>query len=145
MAAMSNYLENKLVDHLLRGTPYNAPTSLYVALYTSPTTDAGAGNEITINSNGYIRAPYTASTTTWTNTQASGTGASEGNTGVTANVSVITFQSPTGSWGTVTHFGILDAASGGNLLFHGSLSIPQTVNSGNTVSFSAGALQITFA
>ena len=148
MAAMSNYLENKLVDHLFRGVAlaYTAPPTLYVALYTAVTgtPDAGGGTEIT--GNAYQRAIVNSAPSAWKNTQADGTAnASTGTTGVTSNNNIISFPSPTGSWGTVTHFGILDAASGGQLLFHGALTVPQIVNTSNTVSFAVGALQITFA
>ena len=148
MAAMSNYLENKLVDHLFRGVAlaYTAPTTLYVALYTNVTApnDAGGGTEITGNS--YARAIVNSAPGAWKNTQADGTtNASTGTTGVTSNNNIISFPSPTGAWGTVTHFGILNAASGGDLLFHGALTVPQIVNTANTVSFSVGSLQITFA
>lgn len=145
MAAMSNYLENKMVDHLLRGTAYTAPGTLYVALYTAAPSDAGGGTEITIGTNNYSRAAVVSSGSSWANTQASGTGVSSGTGGLTSNSSAITFAVPSGSWGTVTHFGILDAATAGNLLFQGALTVSQTVNTGNVVSFAAGALQITFA
>jgi len=142
---MSNYLENKLVDHIFRATSFTAPTTIYVALYTAAPSDAGGGTEITIGTNNYSRASVAASTSTWANTQASGTTASTGTTGLTSNINAITFATPSGSWGTVTHFGILDAATAGNLLFQGALTVSQTVNTGNTVSFAAGSLQITFA
>ena len=144
MAAMSDFLENKLVDHLLRGTAYTAPGTLYVALYTTATTDAGAGTEVPLTNN-YSRASVVSSGSAWANTQASGTGVSSGTGGVTSNSAAITFAVPSGSWGTITNFGILSAATGGDLLFHGALTVQQTVNTGNTVSFAAGALQITFA
>ena len=141
---MSDFLENKLVDHLLRAQTFNAPTALYVALYTTATTDAGAGTEVT--GNNYSRVLVTPSLSAWNNTQASGTAvASSGTGGVTSNTNTITFPVPSGSWGTVQNFGILNASTAGDLLFHGALTVQQTVNTGNTVSFAAGALQITFA
>lgn len=146
MAAMSNYLENKLIDEIFRGTAYTIPGTLYIALYTAAPSDAGGGTEVTIGTNNYSRASLVSSQSAWNNTQASGTAvASTGTTGITANTASITFATPSGSWGTVTHFGILDAATSGNLLFHGALTVSQTVNTGNVVSFAAGALQITFA
>jgi hypothetical protein len=148
MAAMSDFLENKLVDHIFRGVTYTVPTTLYVALYTSAPSDSGAGIEVPIGTNAYARKEVisTAGSPVWANTQGvAGTATSSGTSGVTSNTSAITFIIPSGSWGTVTHFGILDAATGGNLLFHGALTVSQTVNTGNTVSFAAGALQITFA
>lgn len=152
MAAMSNYLENKLVDHIFRATPFTAPTTLYVALYKTSPSDAGGGTEVTIttnpSANSYARAAVVTSSSSpaWANTQAvAGNAASSGTNGLTSNNNAITFATPSASWGTVTHFGILDAATGGNLLFQGSLTVSQTVNTGNVVSFAAGALQITFA
>ena len=63
----------------------------------------------------------------------------------TSNNGAITFPTPTAGWGTVTHFGIYDAASGGNLLFFGALTIAKTVNQADTVTFPAASLSITFA
>lgn len=146
MAAMSNYLENQLVDHILRGQTFSptSPANLYVALYTGVPTDAGGVGEV--SGIGYARVPIARSLTAWAGTQATlSTVASSGTGGATSNNSAITFNTPGGSWGTVGYFGILDALTGGNLLFHGSLTVPQTVSSGNTVSFAASQLVITFA
>ena len=146
MAALSNYLENQLVDHVFRGQTFSstAPASFWVALYTAAPSDAGGGTEVT--GNNYARVSVSRSLTAWAGTQSAGsTVASSGTGGVTSNNAAITFPTPSGSWGTVTHFGILDAVTGGNLLFHGALTVSQTINTGNTVSFAAGQLQITFA
>lgn len=147
MAALSNYLENKLVDHVFRGQSWSAtaPAQVWVALYTAAPSDAGGGTEV--SGNNYARVAVDRSLTAWAGTQGSGTTTASSGTdvGVTSNNAAITFLVPSGSWGTVTHFGILDAVSGGNLLFHGALTVQQTVNTGNTVSFAAGQLTITFA
>lgn len=148
MAAMSDYLENQLVDHILRGQTFSStsPANLYVALYTAAPSDAGGGTEVTIGSNNYARVAVSRALASWAGTQSAGsTVASSGTGGVTSNNSAVTFPTPSGSWGTVTHFAILDAATAGNLLFHGALTVQQTINTGNTVSFAAGQLQITFA
>ena len=50
-----------------------------------------------------------------------------------------------GSWGTVTHFAIFDAATAGNLLFHGILTASKTVNDGDVFRFTATSLSITLA
>lgn len=146
MAAMSNYLENQLVDHILRGQTFSptVPASVYVALYTAAPSDSGGGTEVT--GNNYSRVAVSRALTAWAGTQsAASTVASSGTGGVTSNNAAITFPVPSGSWGTVTHFAILDASTAGNLLFHGALTVTQTINTGNTVSFAAGQLQITFA
>lgn len=144
MAAMSDYLENQLIDHILRAQTFSStsPANLYVGLYTAAPSDSGGGTEV--SGNAYARVAVTRALASWAATQGGST-ASTGTTGVTSNLAAITFPIPTGSWGTVTHFGIFDQTTTGNLLFHGALTVSQTVNTGNTVSFAAGALQITFA
>jgi hypothetical protein len=145
MAALSNYLENALVDHIMRATAYTAGTTRYVALFTAAPSDSGGGTEV--SGGAYARAQLDASTTNWANTQASGSGASSGTGGATSNSSTITFPAPSGAnWGSVTHFGIFDASTSGNLLFHGALTTPKTVNDGDPApTFQAGSLVITFA
>jgi hypothetical protein len=144
MSAMSNYLENKLVDQLFRGQTAPTTSTLYVALFSAAPNDAGGGTEIT--GNNYSRVSVTSSLANWAGTQSTGsTTASSGTGGATSNNAAITFPTPSATWGTVTHFGIFDAASSGNLLFHGALSISKTINQGDTVSFPAGSLSVTFA
>lgn len=142
---MSDYLENKLVDLTLRGQAFAAPTTLYFSLHTTATTDAGGGTEVT--GGGYARAAVTASLANFAGTQSAGsTTASSGTGGATSNNGTITFAAPTGNWGVVSHFGIWDAASAGNLLFHGALTTSKTINNGDAApSFSAAALTLTFA
>lgn len=146
MAHMSNYLENKLIDHLFRSTSFTAPTTLAVALCTAAPDDTSTGATITevANSGAYARTALAAGISNWANTQASGTGASSGTGGTTSNSSTITFPTATGSWGTVTHIAIVDSTThgGGNVLFWGALSVSKTVTSGDTFSFNAGDLTV---
>jgi hypothetical protein len=144
MSAMSDYLENKLVDHLFRAQTLSAPATLHIGLLTAAPSDSGGGTEV--SGNNYSRVSVTSSLANWAGTQSAGsTVASSGTGGQTSNNASITFATPSGTWGTVSHFAIYDAASGGNLLFHGSLSIAKTINQGDTVSFPAGSLTVTFA
>jgi hypothetical protein len=144
MAALSDYLENALVDHIFRNTAYTAGTARHIALFTAAPSDSGGGTEVSGGS--YARVSLAASTTNWRNTQNSGSGASTGTGGQTANNAVVTFPAPTANWGSVTHVGIFDAASGGNLLVHGALGTPKTVNNGDAApSFAAGDLTFTLA
>lgn len=145
MAALSNYLENKLIDWLLRGQAFTPPATVYVALFTAAPSDAGGGTEVSGGS--YARVAVASSLVNWAGTQAPGsTTASSGTGGVTSNNGTVTFPAPTAAWGSVTHAGIFDALSGGNLLMHGALSAAKTVNNGDAApSFAAGALQLTFA
>lgn len=144
MSAMSDYLENKLVDQLFRGQSAPATTTLYVALYTSAPSDSGGGTEV--SGGAYARVAVTSSLANWAGTQSAGsTVASSGTGGQTSNNAAITFPTPTAGWGTVTHFAIYDAASAGNELFWGALTIAKTINQADTVTFPAGSLSITFA
>jgi hypothetical protein len=145
MAAMSDWLENGLVDLILRNQTLTIPAALHVALYTAAPSDSGGGTEVTGGS--YARVSVTRNLTNWAGTQSAGsTTASTGTGGQTSNNGAITFPAPTANWGTVTHFAIFDASTGGNLLFHGALTTAKTINNGDAApSFNAAALTITFA
>lgn len=140
MAALSDYLENKLIDYLLRGQAFTAPATVYVGLLTSAPTDAGGGVEVT--GGAYARVAVSSSLANWAGTQAAAsTVASSGTSGTTSNNAAITFPAPTANWGSVTHIGIYDAASAGNLLIWSALTVAKTINNGDAApSFAAGAL-----
>ena len=145
MTQASNYLENKLTDLIFRGQAFTAPATLYVSLHTADPTDAAGGAEVSGGS--YARVPITASLANWAGTQSAGsTTASSGTGGASSNNGAVTFPAPTANWGSVTHFGIWDALSGGNLLVYGALTVPKTVNNGDAApSFAAAALAVTIA
>jgi len=139
MGAMSDYWENKVIDHLFRNTSYTAPTALYVALFTAAPSDSGGGTEVSGGS--YARTALAQSTTNWANTQASGSGASTGTGGTTSNSVAITFPAPTANWGTITHVAAFDASTSGNMYFWAALTTSKTVNNGDAApSFAIGAL-----
>ena len=141
MAAMSNYLENKIIDHVFRGVAYTAPAAIYIGLYTSAPSDTGGGTEVA--GNNYARAALAPSVANWaaTNAALSTTNPSSGTSGQTSNNAVVTFNTPSGSWGTVTHFCIFDALAG-NLLFWGALSASKLIQSGDAVSIQASQLVV---
>jgi hypothetical protein len=151
MAAMSNYLENKLIDHVFRATSFTMPSALYIALLTTNCVDSDTGTILTAGSGGtgvevtggnYSRYQLDPSTTNWANTQASGSGASSGTTGTTSNSATVTFPTASASWGTITGIAIVDAATNGNILFYGALSTSKTVGSGDVFQFNANQLSI---
>jgi hypothetical protein len=145
MAAMSNFLENELIDHIFRNRSYTAPTVLAVALYTAAPSDSGGGTEVSGGS--YARASLNQLFSNWEGTGGEVTAVdSAGTGGATQNAVAITFPTPSANWGSITHFGIFDATSGGNLLFHGALTQAKTVNNGDPApSFAIGALDVTLA
>jgi len=133
MSAMGDYLENAVINHFLRNTSISTPaTNVWVALYTSATTDTGGGTEVTGGS--YARQ------------RVQGTGAWDApSNGATQNTGAITFTTATANWGTVSHVAVRGGAAGSNLLYHGALTSSKTVNNGDTFRFNAGALDITNA
>jgi hypothetical protein len=145
MSALSDYLENKLIDLILRGQAFTAPANVFVALHTANPTDVGSGAEVSGGS--YARVAVAATLANFSGTQGAGTtSASTGTGGQVSNNVAITFPAPTANWGTVTHFSIRDATTGGNLLMYGALSTPRTINSGDAApSFAAGSLTATLA
>lgn len=135
MAAMSDYLENQLILHLFRTGSFTKPTSLYIALFTSATSDAGGGTEVTAT--GYSRQALNPLDANWA--------ATSGTNGQTSNVSAINFGTWSSGPTTVTHVAIMDASSSGNMLFHGALTASKTVNSGDSFSIPASSLTVTLA
>jgi hypothetical protein len=123
----SDYLEQKLLDHLFNEASYSAPT-IYVALSTTTPTDTGNVTEPVDAVTPYIRKALGATTRT--------------NSTVT-NDADVTFPIAGTNWGTITHFALYDAESGGNLLGSGQLTVQKTVSTGDTVKFSAGSLTVT--
>ena len=145
MSAMSDYLENKLVDHVFRGQAYTIPV-IYIGLLTAAPSDSGGGTEVSGNNYARVKAAASAAQalTDWKSTQANDV-ASTGTTGNTTNTNSVTFPTPSATWGVVTHIGVYDALTGGNLLLYGSLTISKTINQSDTVTFPAAALSFTFA
>lgn len=142
-ASMTDYLENKLADHLFRTTTYTQPATIYVGLLTAACSDSTAGTEVSGGS--YARIAKNPGDANWKGTHASTTGASSGTGGTVSNASAVTFAAPSANWGVVTHFGIYDAVSGGNLLFCAALTVSKTINNGDAApSFAIDALTIQF-
>lgn len=127
MAGFSDYLEDAILNWLRGSAMPSAPAAVYVGLYSAAPTDAGGGTEVTttIRAAGRVAATF---------------GAPSG--GVIANTGIVDFGDADGG-ATVTHFGIFDAASAGNLLAWAALTQSQTISTGNLVSFAVSALTIT--
>ena len=149
MAAMTNSFENRLIDWIFRGgTTPSFAGSLYVALYTTTPTDTGGGTEVSTSGTNYARAavPRLGDATGWAATDAAGSTAatSGGTSGTTSNNAAINFNAPGSTgWGQVNGVALLDAASGGNMLWYGGLTTPKTVNANDAApSFAVGQLQI---
>lgn len=126
MASMTDYLEDALANHVFRNTAFTSPTTVYLALYTDETTDAGGGTEVSGGS-------YARQTVSFGAPSA----------GQIVTDADITFADMPAA--TVISVAILDAASGGNMLAHGPLATSKTVNAGDNLTLSAGDLTFTFS
>ena len=122
--SFSNYLETKVLDHVFGATAYTAPSTLYVALYTAAPSDTGGGTEV--SGTGYARQTATFTTSGAT----------------TSNDAAIEFPTAGSNWGTVTHVGVFDASTAGNLLVYGTLAVSKLVESGDVFRIPAGDLDI---
>ena len=135
----SNYLENKILDHALGTTAFTQPTTQYLALHTADPTDAASGAELSdaasANKTGYSRAA--------SDFNAASGGTATGPDG--SNTIEFTNSHASSSWTAVTHFGIWDASTSGNLLYHGALTTSKTIAAGDTLRFTAGSISISEA
>lgn len=130
MSALSNYAEKLLLDWLMTTGSATRPTAWYVGLFTAAPSDSGGGTEV--SGNGYNRQSATFAAAT--------SGA-----GTTDNSAAVTFTASGGSWGTITHIGIFDALTTGNLLWHGAMTASKTIADGDTLEFAIGNIDLTLA
>jgi len=131
MAEMSDYLEEKLLDHTLGTAAYTHPTDVWIALHTADPVDAGTGTEVAAGAYTYARQLCVFN--------AAGANAA----GVTENTAIETWTNLPAV--TVTHIGIWDAVSTGNLLYHTAVDSSKAVAAGDTISIAAGAITVTLA
>jgi hypothetical protein len=123
--SFSDYLETKVLDHVFGGTAYTAPATLYVALFTAAPSDSGGGTEV--SGGGYARQTIAFTTS--------------GDT--TSNTAAVEFPTATANYGTVTHVGIFDASTAGNLMAWAALTASKTIETGDVFRIPLGDLDIT--
>jgi len=128
MAEMSNYLENALINATLRNTSYTSPATVYVALYTTDPTDADTGTEVSGGSYARVAVTFGAPSN-----------------GVSTNSAAVEFPTCTSSWGTITHIGIRDASTSGNLLYHTALTTSKVIDVDDIFRITTGNLSVTLA
>lgn len=138
MSAASNYLENKLLDHVLTATAYTQP-SRYLALFTGTAATVKANleagtltDEVSTSGTAYARKAITFSAAS---------------SGSTSNSATVTFDAATASWGTVTCVAVMDGDTegSGNVLFYGEVTTAKTIDTGDTFQVSSGNLTISLA
>lgn len=135
----SDYFEKALLDYVFSATSWTAPTTLYIALSTAAYSDAATGasmSEVSSASTGYARVAVPNNSSNWP----AATGTSPTSKG---NGTAITFPTASASWGTVSSFYVTDAATNGNVLYGGDLTLAKAISQGDTATFAANAIAIT--
>ena len=125
MDAKTNYLEDALLNHVLRNTAFTSPTTVYVALFTATPGEAGGGTEVSGGS--YARQAVTFAAPA---------------SGIVANSGAVTFPTATANWGTITSMAIFDAVTVGNMLYYGALAASKVVDNGDQISFANAAVTV---
>ena len=125
--SLSNTFETRVLTWLFTGDAVTRPSAFYVALFTSNPDEDASGTEVTTSGTAYVRqsASFTVS----------------GNTA--SNSAAIEFPTATASYGTVTHIGVFDASSGGNLIAYAALSTSKAIDTGDVLRLPASDLNIT--
>lgn len=126
--SFSDYAEGKVLDHVFKLAAFVQPT-LYLAVSTAAPTDANSGTAEPVGA-GYARVATTAAS--WGRTVSE-----------VANAAELAFPAATGSWGTLTHFALFDAATLGNMVIHGTLAVPKAIAAAETLRFPIGNLTFT--
>ena len=129
--SLSNVTENKVADHLVGKTSFTMP-SVWVGLWTATLDDTSTGSTSGEVSGGSYARKSTA-----------GSDWNAGSGGVVTNANALAFPTASASWGTVTHFALLDASSAGNIIGWADLTASKTIGNGDTAQFNAGALTVT--
>ena len=129
----SNYLENAILNQVLGGVQWTPPAIVYVALSSAPYNEEAVGTNFNeIVGAGATRVAVANDTTNWPVTS----------DGSKRNQATITFPAATNTWLTVQSFYLLDAPSGGNILYGGDLQVPRTLEAGDTASFGPSSILI---
>jgi len=125
--SFSNFLETEILDHVFGGNAYTAPATLYLALFTSNPDEDGSGTEVSTSGTAYARQTVTFTVS--------------GNTATTD--AAVEFPTATASFGTVSHVGVYDASTAGNLLGYAALTTAKAIDTGDVLRVPAGDLDIT--
>jgi len=124
--SFTNYLETEILDHVFAGAAYSAPGTLYIGLFTA-ISDGEAGSVTEVSGDAYARQTMAFTTSGAT----------------TSNNAAVEFPTATGSWGTITHVGIFDASTSGNLMVYATLTASKAITTGDVFRVPSGDLDIT--
>ena len=125
--SLSNTFETTVLTWLLTNSAATRPTAWYVALFTSNPDEDASGTEVSTSGTAYARQSVTFSVS--------------GNTAT--NTAAIEFPTATASYGTVTHVGVFDASSAGNLIAYAALTTSKAIDTGDVLRLPANDLDVT--
>ncbi len=141
MSQFSDFLETKVIDHLIRGQAYTVATQVFAALYTGFT-------GLETNTQGAVTYEVPAGTGAYVRTVVAFNAAVSG-AGTTENTAEVAFATATASWGVISHMAIVDSATGTqygtnvNILMWGTLTATKDVGTNDQFKFAAGDIDIT--
>lgn len=127
MSQLSNFLENAVINHLVRNTAYSPVATLYVALFNTNPNDDASGTEV--SGGGYARQVITF-------------GVASG--GAVENDNVPTWTASGASFGTVAYFAIFDALTSGNMLHYAAVTPAVVRPDGSTTNMQVGDVTLDF-
>ena len=125
--SLSNLFETRVLTWLFTGDAVTRPSSFYVALFTSNPAEDASGTEVSTTGTAYARQSVTFSVS--------------GNTAT--NTAAIEFPTATASYGTVTHVGVYDASTAGNLIAYAALTTSKAIDTGDVLRLPANDLDVT--
>lgn len=137
MSAFSDYLEEGILQHTLRGQPLPTPSTVYVALFSTDPTDANTGSEI--GDSGYLRQDTAKGGTIdsgWSAPTTSGDGS------MSSNAKLIQFPPIADGTVTVSHYALFDSLTGGNMLYHAPFTVAKTLEINDVLSIDVGGIEV---
>lgn len=125
--SFSNTFETRVLTWVFTTDSATRPTAWYMALFTSNPADDASGTEVSTSGTAYVRqsATFTVSGDTASNSAA------------------IEFPTATASFGTVSHVGVFDASTGGNLIAYAALSASKAIDTGDVFRIPSGDFDVT--
>ena len=127
--SFTNFLETEILDHVFAGAAYSAPGTHYLALFTAVANgETGSVTEVSTSGTAYARVAVAFTTSGAT----------------TSNSGAVEYATATGGgFGTVTHVGVYDASTSGNLMCYATLTASKAIAAGDVFRVPAGDLDIT--
>lgn len=123
--SFSDTFETRVLTWVFTTSSATRPTEWHVALFTSNPDEDASGTEVSGGAYARQSASFSIS----------------GNTA--SNTAALEYATATASYGTVTHVGVFDASTGGNLIAYAALTTSKAIDTGDVFRIPAGDLDIT--